>query len=240
MPCTPHSHRPITPACWGHERACSVWSASIIPSFLCGAETPQTPGQRRVEGGRLVHPGQPGHHGEGDTPETPPHPNPLAKHAVLAASAWEPTFSSDGPFLSKKTNSDLRWHLFRGIQGLCKDCGRPATCLARKRLHFPQEHAVNIKFSEASSTLARSTEWIPCSHTGAKQAPHVPPSSSRVHLGVWATPYKAESNSSVQRVPALNPPVYHRPSHPNIPPKKGRPAQKASFCHSPASQAGPP
>ena len=186
-PPTPHTSWPGGPsrpgvATWLHLLGTS-------PGFLCGAGT-RTQAPRR--GGRACHPPDRPAMGPVHGPAALPRVGPLVKdtrHPLLKS------LEKNLIFLIKEKQT--------GIYGctcfwVCKD-SRPVwhLCLARKWLHFfPQEHAVSIKFSRASCTIAKATDQdadilgtpshclSPQTHTGAYWGPtSLPPLLPAVCLG---------------------------------------------------------
>lgn len=106
---TTHSHThaqlpSITGLCWGHGRGVSGGAASaqqvLHPLPLGG----QVLGPRLGAGGQAgLHPTRPASVEKIDAPEPPPQNSPLGQALPTPATpVWEPTFSSDEPFLSKK------------------------------------------------------------------------------------------------------------------------------------------
>lgn len=150
----PQGSSPVLgPALWTAQ---PLWSVSTSP-----ASSPDTRPWAPGRGAGSFSTRQPGRQdtGQVDAPAAWPLLSPREGHTTLAAPVWEPTSSSEKNlvFLIKGKQTGIYdctcfW--------VCTDSRRiHHLCLARKRLHFfPQAHAMNINFSEASSTPAKATD----------------------------------------------------------------------------------
>lgn len=142
------------PASAGHKggpglSAQPCLSASISPRFLCGPRPPDS----RAKGRRLFTQDSPATMGKVDTRDTPPIRCPWR-----GAQCWLPRFRNPlspqtGCFHLRKTNTFYDGTCSRA----CEDADAPPLVWPGSGCISPHEHAVNIKFSEASSTPARST-----------------------------------------------------------------------------------